>query len=426
MDVGEDGVREDTFLVKPRLGILIDCSASMALEDQPGGEQGNRIKSRIDVAKEFLLADQMGTFKRLLEKYDVTIHGNDEPLEWVGGTLVSADSDMTPVTAGIRALRGADSKSGVDDHLLRLLQLDDRYFALVVMTDGLWTGRHRERAAEEARRKSVKVHTLAFGAGARSPLVIDEIQHPDVVTVNEDVVFDVFLTSHEPVGDEVFVSLMETGGERVLASASESAAGNSEVIRLRLRHTPAQVGEAEFRIVVASGTEDRRIVHDEDVATVQVAASDLNKTTLQRGLMLERGRYQPGENIVVAGDALRDARMDGFVITSQAGERRNLDAANPAGGRFQFLAEDSGRFTIHAVGVDGVSLSAKRRFEVALPADGITDSSNSTGHRLLQEFAAETDGTARDATLANWNALVDELIEQAPEPKTVHRRDMVE
>jgi len=247
----------------PRLVLLLDCSASMGLVDEsPDNEsnddESNAGKSRLDQARELLLAKEGKLLDQWREKYVV---------EWItvadGVVRIPGDTPAESVERlGAVATQGvASGRSRLGDALTAALE--ERQgpppAAIVLFSDGRTTaGRSLDEAREAARHRGVPIYAIGFGPTAAPPDArLTNLLADEIALVGDPVAVGVTVEANGMEGQTVQVTIRDVTADRVVAEQAVeiTSATFSKPIQLLLR--PEQKGKVTYRIEVEANGEER-------------------------------------------------------------------------------------------------------------------------------------------------------------------------
>ena len=240
---------------KPTLAVLIDDSASMQRTDRysesktrktiaklAGTEEDSVSEtSRLDLVKSILTREDGEMLEELAGENDLKIYSFGSEIREIGSERIDE-------------LRGRGNSTAIGDAVHAVLrQLRGQpVSAVVVLSDGRSnTGRSVEDAALESQNRPSPVPIYCVGVGdpdEPKDIGIEQVDTPDVILLNDEIVFDVTVRSKGFPGQRIEVSVTEDGN--TLASAQLVLEGKNREQKVLLYHRPAEAGVHRYDIRV--------------------------------------------------------------------------------------------------------------------------------------------------------------------------------
>lgn len=243
-----------------RVIVLVDRSSSMRTIDQYKGAPSK--VSRIESLQQLIGDGEQGMLARWRELYAVDV--------------VAFDTAVTPIDAlddplEINASTADGTRLGdAIDFALRELP-GTPPVAIVVMTDGnLTAGIELERAAQQARRMRVPLHTVAIGSERRPPdIAIENLIVEEVVFPGDRLQIDATIRATGVAGQSIAVNLNDDQGQ-TLTSTTVRIAADEATRRVSISFRPDEPGELTLELraeplLDEADTENNRVTQVIDV-----------------------------------------------------------------------------------------------------------------------------------------------------------------
>ncbi|MEQ8788345.1 MAG: VWA domain-containing protein [Pirellulaceae bacterium] len=255
-------VRERHRTDLPDVVIVVDDSASMALEDYYDDEQlraelsrrvtqsGFDAPTRFDLARWLLLGESSDLLERLRGRYHVKFY-------FVGESArVQAGDENESLAEKVRRQEPEQQQSRLGKGLRDVIeaQRGRPTAAIILLSDGVTTeGRSLTEAAEYARLKSIPIFAVGLG-NDQSPrdLRVNDLLVDDVVFVGDVVNFDFKLSGSGYQGESVTVRLREEGSRNVLAEQQVTVGGDGQSQPVRITYRPPHKGDFKYVVEVDS------------------------------------------------------------------------------------------------------------------------------------------------------------------------------
>lgn len=236
---------------KPRLGVVLDRSASMDRADI--ADEAGVKRSRLDAAEALLTEDDGRLLRQLQQSYEVE--------------LTSVDAATTPVAAGVKTILSAltekpdqetaspladNSATRLGDAITGLL--DSSVAAplqgVVVLSDGQVTaGRSLADAAESARRAGAPLYVVGFGDEQAPPEArLADLVADETAFVDDLVTFQATLGARGLAGKQVRVDLLREGAGEPVASQTIHFDAQTNTAPVRLIDRPTEPGETRYTL----------------------------------------------------------------------------------------------------------------------------------------------------------------------------------
>lgn len=263
----------------PTVAVLLDDSASMALEDRYDDKKladlvAGRVAaasfdqaSRLNLAKAVLLDKRSDLLSAIARRYRLKLY-------FVSSAVRAQAGSLTELGDAVRQLepRGESSRLGAGlRHVLGDLR-GTPPAAIVLLTDGINTdGLSLGDAARYARRKGVPMFTV--GLGSENPVLdleLADLLVDEVVFVDDVVNFEYKLTGRGLAGKTVEVALREKDDSTVLAQMKATIAEDGKPQRLQLPYRPTKVGEFEYVIEVEGLADEAQLENNRQARLVSV------------------------------------------------------------------------------------------------------------------------------------------------------------
>jgi hypothetical protein len=252
-------VRERHRTDLPDVVIVVDDSASMALEDYYNDQQlraavsravsqaGFDAPTRFNLARSLLLGESSDLLKELRRRYHVKFY-------FVGESARVQADDQESLPERIRRQQPEQQQSRLGKGLRDVIeaQRGRPTAAIILLSDGVTTeGRSLAEVAEYARLKSIPIFTVGLG-NDQSPrdLRLSDLLVDDVVFVGDVVNFDVKLTGAGYQGERVTVRLREEGSRSVLAEQDVIVGDDGQSQPVRLTYRPPRQGDFKYVVEV--------------------------------------------------------------------------------------------------------------------------------------------------------------------------------
>jgi hypothetical protein len=241
---------------RPTLAVLIDDSASMQREDRyadpdtlravsdlAGVEDPAEVAgiSRLELLRRVLTREEGKVLEELAGSNDLQVFAFATELREIGADRI----DELRAKGNSTAL--GDAISGV------LRQLRGRPLSgLVVFSDGRSNaGRDVEEAAVDAQNRPAPVPIFAVGVGdpdEPKDVGIEEVDAPEVILVNDEIIFNVTIRSKGFEGQRLTLTVSEDGRE--LASADLVLEGKNREQNALVYYRPTEPGLHSFELAV--------------------------------------------------------------------------------------------------------------------------------------------------------------------------------
>jgi hypothetical protein len=314
----------------PDLVVIIDDSASMALEDhfddeQLGAQLSRRLAaagldkgSRLNLAKSLLLTDDGQLLRSLEQKYNLKFY-------LVGGSARTQSTEGPPLVESLRNLQAEQPASRLGKGLRDVLeaQRGRPTAAAVIFTDGITTeGRTLGESAEYARRKTIPLYVVGLG-NEKPPrdVRISDLVADEIVFVNDLVNFDFKLTGDGYEGRRVSGRLRQAGSSRTLVEQAFTISKDGQPQSARISYRPDAIGDFEYIVEVEpldgeANTENNRqmrlvSVRDESIRVLLVQAyPNWEFRTLKNLLGRELKSGKPQEKAVELTTVLQEADLE--------------------------------------------------------------------------------------------------------------------
>ncbi len=253
------------------VAVLVDRSASMAVQDAAGDGGQEPETSRWAAALRRLTHGESGLLGQLIDRHEVGVwtFGQDtlqagearstDELGAISRTLVQLESDDPRTNLG-RAMR----------QVLRET-LGRRVAAFVVVSDGRQTEPvELEPVLAQAAARSIPVHTIAAGStAARSELAMVSVWAPEEVFVRDTVAVQFSATaSGIPESTTVNVELIDEVTGDLLASTSEVLAPEQVSFQGDLQFKPPRVGRSGLIVRLAPLPGELNVKNNEAHASI--------------------------------------------------------------------------------------------------------------------------------------------------------------
>lgn len=236
---------------KPRLGVVLDRSASMERTDI-AAEDGPK-QSRLDAAKTLLTENDGRLLKELQRTYEVE--------------LTTVDAAATPAGAGAEAILESldgepsdeeestladNSATRLGDAITGLLDSSTAspLQGVVVLSDGQVTaGRSLADAAESARRAGAPLYVVGFGDEEAPPEArLADLVADETAFVDDLVTFQATLGARGLAGKQVRVDLLREGASEPAASQTLTLEEGAATAPVRLLDRPTEPGEKRYTL----------------------------------------------------------------------------------------------------------------------------------------------------------------------------------
>ncbi|RMD92117.1 MAG: VWA domain-containing protein [Calditrichaeota bacterium] len=234
---------------KPVVAVLIDTSASMALQDQKYNRQ--------DIVKQILNAR---IFKQPPEDLQFEFYPFSyklfDPITQLDSLQFNGD--------------GTDLKKALETLKEKM---SERYFVAVVMiTDG--ADNLGENPARNIENYGVPVYTIGVGdPSEQKDVLISNYLTNEIIYTDEKTPVDVFIKSFGFKGEKITVSL--THGKKVLDVVTTTLPGKSLEQKVRLHFTPQQPGLFKYEIKLSRLENELTYVNNQKTFYVKVLKSKL-------------------------------------------------------------------------------------------------------------------------------------------------------
>lgn len=264
----------------PDIVVVLDDSASMAVEDHyesaAGAEIERRLRaaglderSRINLAKTLLLERDAELWSDLEDRYNLKLFRMGESARVEGGNREER-------VATVRALTAEGEQSRLGRGLREVLeaQRGRPTAAIILFSDGITTeGRPLSEVAELARRKAIPLYTVALGSD-RAPrdLRLHDLLVDEVAFVGDLINFDFKLTAGGFAKEQATVRLKRDSDGAILAEKNITLGEDGVAISDRLSFRPE--AEGEFRFTIEAQTLPGEANTDNNVQTAVVRVQD--------------------------------------------------------------------------------------------------------------------------------------------------------
>lgn len=253
----------------PDVAIVLDTSASMGtvddIKDPAVREKADELAKiagvpseyRLRLAQHLLTRPGMDWLDHLLTRRQVKVHIYTVADQTRLVATADEPQDAGSVRDTLLAVKPDGPASRLGDGVQAVLKAfrGSSLAAVVMFTDGINTaGDELPKAGREAARSGVPLFFVGVGDTREKPdLILADLQAEEVVTANDEMVFQARLTARGPdVPKTVPVVLYEKRGEALMERArvtvSPDATGNP--VPVELRYTPKEPGERTFVIEV--------------------------------------------------------------------------------------------------------------------------------------------------------------------------------
>ena len=250
--------------VRSRLVVLVDTSQSMGLTDPyPDQAKAQQIAEQIGLQTESGEPDlaavrgqsRLDLVRRAVEKLlptlsqqrDVSVHG-------FHGSLQPEEPPEAPLTA--LAAEGSVTALGTAVRESLAAHRGQPIAGILLVSDGVSnTGSEPRRAATEASKLGVPIHTLGIGSeqGPSNAQVL-EVETSPVVFVRDPVQFNVLFAAVGLQGEPATVTVEYRGGDdpwTEIARQDVTLGVEGEVDRLAVPFTPERIGNYDLRATIA-------------------------------------------------------------------------------------------------------------------------------------------------------------------------------
>ena len=238
---------------RPLIGIILDDSMSMSLEDETvesaaatsdsASDRSKRVCSRWTAVVHALVGGDRGLFSRLSDQYRLQVYClNDIPVD---------GDNADEVASRLKELRPQRPSTPLGRSILQVM---DRLrgaspAALVVLTDGVNNeGPSLADAAEEAARRFIPVFFVAAGAEGRRPdAAIENWVMEDRVFAGDTVVLRADIVTKHVQDRSLYIRLIDESNKNVLVETKTDVTetGRREVT---MAFRPPRVGEIVLRL----------------------------------------------------------------------------------------------------------------------------------------------------------------------------------
>lgn len=262
----------------PYVVVLLDTSASMDLADRYESDLdalvterlqavGLPAKTRINLAKSLLLADDARLLQEIARRYKLRLYLIGEATRVQAGTPKQLAAVVRDAPADGEASRLGQAVREVLNDLRGTPPC-----AVVLFSDGINTeGETLADAAAYARRKGVPLFTVALGSDAPTrDLELTDLLVDEAVFVDDVVNFEFKLTARGLAGRPVRIVLREKSERGVLAELRLTAGPDGQAQRLRLPYKPQQVGDFEYTIEAEPLADEVQSANNRQTRTVSV------------------------------------------------------------------------------------------------------------------------------------------------------------
>jgi hypothetical protein len=262
----------------PDIVVVLDDSASMAVEDHYDSAAGANIEkrlralkldkqTRINLAKTLLLADDAKLWNELDAHYNLKLYRMGEAARIEPGT--SAER-----LAAVRELIADQQQSRLGRSLRDILetQRGRPTAAIILFTDGITTeGRPLSEVAELARRKAIPLFTVALGSD-RAPrdLRLHDLLVDEVAFVGDLINFDFKLTAAGFANQPATVRLKRESDGAILAEKNITIGEDGTTASDRLSFRPEEEGEFRFIVEAEPLTGEANTENNLQTAVVRV------------------------------------------------------------------------------------------------------------------------------------------------------------
>ncbi|HTI49618.1 MAG TPA: vWA domain-containing protein, partial [Planctomycetaceae bacterium] len=253
----------------PGIALLVDTSASMSLQDQPGSEitgtrpkagdpasLGKGVPHRLDQAIGLLTRENANWLRRLQASHQLRVwQFSETAVPLLGGATVNRDNE-SQFLQDLAALRPTGDQTrpapAVRKVLSELRGMPPA--ALVMLTDGISSSGEADRLsqiAETARRKGVPLYLI--GVGSEEPvrdLQLYDTLVDEVAFVGDPLLISAKLKSFGFSGQDVEIRLHREGSDEVLQKTTLRAGADGQPLKLEISYTPAAAGEEELVLEV--------------------------------------------------------------------------------------------------------------------------------------------------------------------------------
>ncbi len=221
-------------LGRPRLVVVADKSASMATVDRYGGVDSEQ--SRVEAWQALLVGGEQPLLAEWQSNYDLDVVAFDDQVthfDEAESTLVDRLKDITVDEQEATGTRLGDAV----DFALRELP-GSPPIAVVVLTDGISTlGQPLQRAAQQARRMRIPLHTVAVGSERRRPdVAVENLIVEELVFPGDRLQVDATIRATGYEGDTVEVVLRDSESSILASTTVDLPADDvTETVSLAIR-----------------------------------------------------------------------------------------------------------------------------------------------------------------------------------------------
>lgn len=278
------------------LAVLVDVSASMAVED--AGEGGAR--ERLEAARAALLE----AMPDLVGRYDLKVYSFDASARFLG-----SPSSRSQARRMLEDVAPEGKASALGEALVQAAPPSPGS-AVLILSDGASNrGLAVAAAARELAARGVEVYAVAFGTAGALNVKLECVMGPRLLLRGEPSAFFAQVSATGPVTGPVRV-VLEAGGE-TLASVEADPARGSRLVRLNF--TPKGSGSQTFTVRAQPLPAESNSADNSIERTVEVVAEKLKVLFVE-----ERPRW---EYRFLKNAVLRDDRLDTkFLLVTGEGE----------------------------------------------------------------------------------------------------------
>lgn len=263
----------------PGIALLIDTSASMSLQDQPGTEITGAVPKgddpagladgaphRLQRAIELLTREDADWLHRVQSSHQLHVwQFSETAVPLLGGGTVKRENE-TQFLQELQGLRPTGDQTrpapAVRKVLSELRGMPPA--ALIVLTDGISSAGEADRfsrIADTARRKGVPLYLI--GVGSEEPvrdLQLYDTLVDEVAFVGDPLPISAKLKSFGFAGRDLEVRLRREGSDEILQKTTIKAGPDGQPLKFELSYVPTEAGEEDLilEVVLANGeTNDR-------------------------------------------------------------------------------------------------------------------------------------------------------------------------
>lgn len=263
----------------PGIALLLDTSASMSLQDQPGTEITGAVPKtgnpaglvdgaphRLNRAVDLLTRENAEWLHRLQASHQLHVwQFSETAVPLLGGATVKRENEAQFLQE-LKGLRPTGDQTrpapAVRKVLSELRGMPPA--ALVVLTDGISSAGEADRLsqiADTTRRKGVPLYLI--GVGSEEPvrdLQLYDTLVDEVAFVGDPLPISAKLKSFGFAGRDLEVRLRREGSDEILQKTTLRAGADGQPLKLEISYVPTEAGEEDLvlEVVLAAGeTNDR-------------------------------------------------------------------------------------------------------------------------------------------------------------------------